>query len=89
MALIYIGVVVTNSYKFDNGNYLVIKQDNGYHTLYAHLSKKLVNEGDKVSKGQLIGIMGQTGYATGVHLHFAVWEGYPYQSNSVNPLNFY
>ena len=85
----YSGEVITNSYKFDNGNYLIIKQDNGYYTLYAHLSQKLVTQGQRVEKGQLIGIMGATGFATGVHLHFSVWEGYPHQSKSSNPLSFY
>ena len=85
----YAGVVVTNSYKYDNGNYLVIKQDNGYYVLYAHLSQKLVDQNSKVEKGQLIGIMGKTGFATGIHLHFSVWNGYPYNSSHVNPLSFY
>lgn len=85
----YNGEVITNSYKFDNGNYLVIKQDNGYYIMYAHLSQKLVTQGQRVEKGQLIGVMGSTGFATGVHLHFAVWEGYPHRSKSVNPLSFY
>lgn len=85
----YQGEVITNSYKYDNGNYLVIKQNNGYYVMYAHLSQKLVNVGDKIQKGQLIGIMGRTGYATGTHLHFSVWDGYPHHSNSINPLSFY
>lgn len=83
------GTVVTNSYKSDNGNYLVIKQDNGYYVLYAHLSQKLVSTNQKVKKGQLIGIMGATGNATGIHLHFSVWDKYPYQSKSIDPLSFY
>lgn len=86
----YGGVIVTNSYKWDGGNYLVLKQDNGYYSLYCHLSQKLVNEGERVEKGQLIGIMGRTGLATGVHLHYSIWNGYPYHhSSSINPLNFY
>ncbi len=85
----YSGEVVTNSYKWDGGNYIVIKQDNGYCSLYCHLSQKLVNVGDKVTKGQVIGIMGRTGVATGVHLHYSIWTGYPYYSSSVNPLDFY
>lgn len=86
----YSGVIVTNSYKWDGGNYLVLKQDNGYYTLYCHLSEKLVQEGQRVEKGQIIGTMGRTGLATGVHLHYSVWNGYPYQnSSSFDPLNFY
>lgn len=84
------GTVVTSTYKWDGGNYYVIKQDNGYYSLYCHLSQKIVKEGDKVSKGQVIGIMGRSGLATGVHLHYSIWDGYPYYGgHSINPLNFY
>lgn len=84
------GVIVTNSWKWDNGNYLVLRQDNGYYTMYAHLSQKLVSEGQRVEKGQVIGIMGRTGRATGVHLHYSVWNGYPYRGSSpINPFGFY
>lgn len=84
------GYIVTSSYKWDGGNYLVLKQDNGYYSLYCHLSSKALNEGDRVNKGQVIGTMGRTGLATGVHLHYSIWSGYPYQhSSSINPLNFY
>lgn len=85
----YSGEVITDSYKYDNGNYLVIKQDNSYYALYAHLSQKLVHTGEKVEKGQVIGIMGNTGTATGIHLHFSIWEGYPHNSKSINPVEFY
>lgn len=84
------GVIVTSSWKWDNGNYYILKQDNGYYTMYAHLSQKSVSQGQRVEKGQVIGVMGKTGLATGVHLHFSVWNGYPYQgSSTINPLNFY
>ena len=50
-----------------------------------------VQVGDRVTRGQVIGLMGQTGWATGVHVHFSVWTGYPYRSGSipVNPMQFY
>ena len=83
------GTIITNSYKYDNGNYLVLKLDEGHYLMYAHLSEKLVQEGEHVEKGQIIGIIGRTGYATGVHLHYAVWTGYPHQSTPLNPFSFY
>ncbi len=84
------GVIVTDSYKWDGGNYLVLQQDNGYYTLYCHLSSKTVTVGQRVEKGQIIGIMGRTGFATGVHLHFSVWNGYPYENSThINPFDFY
>ena len=59
-----------NSY----GNYVKIKHSNGYYTLYAHLKygSVTVKNGDKVSKGQVVGYMGATGHCTGAHLHFEV-----------------
>ena len=60
--------------------------------MYAHLCVgcRYVKEGDYVEKGQVIGGMGQTGAATGVHLHFAIWNGYPYRGGvALNAMNFY
>lgn len=59
-----------NSY----GNYVKIKHNNGYYTLYAHLKYKTVgvDVGQKVKEGQVIGYMGATGHTNGAHLHFEV-----------------
>lgn len=54
------------------GNCVKIKHPNGYYTLYAHLKEVYVTEGESVSKGQVIGIIGETGKAYGRHLHFEV-----------------
>lgn len=54
------------------GNYIVIKHSNGTQTLYAHLSKNQVSIGDNVSKGEQIGLSGNTGRSTGPHLHYEV-----------------
>lgn len=84
------GTVVKTSYKYDNGIYVIINHNNGYYSLYAHLAGYTVREGQSVSKGQVIGTMGKTGFATGVHLHFAIWVGYPYYGGSVrNAMSFY
>ncbi len=55
------------------GKWVLIKHNNGLTTLYAHLSSISVVPGQAVSTGQLIGYSGQTGYATGPHLHFTVY----------------
>jgi murein DD-endopeptidase MepM/ murein hydrolase activator NlpD len=61
---------------FFEGNCVVIDHGQGLLTLYLHLLKFLVNEGDDVKKGQAIGLSGGTGRATGPHLHLAVrWQG--------------
>jgi murein DD-endopeptidase MepM/ murein hydrolase activator NlpD len=54
------------------GQYVVIQHDNGTQTLYGHLSKNLVMAGDSVVQGEVIGLMGATGKATGVHVHFEI-----------------
>lgn len=48
---------------------VTIDHQNGYKTIYAHFSKRVVNKGDEVQKGQLIGYSGNTGNSTGAHLH--------------------
>lgn len=56
------------------GNYVLLKHDNGYFTIYAHLAYGYtkVQYGQKVSKGQVLGYMGNTGHSFGGHLHFEV-----------------
>lgn len=53
------------------GNYILVSHGNGYSTFYAHMkSSAIVKEGAKVTKGQVIGYVGTTGWSTGNHLHF-------------------
>lgn len=86
------GTVVASGYRYDNGQYITIRHDNGYYAIYAHLCEgcRYVGVGDTVKRGQVIGGMGQTGYATGVHLHLGIWTGMPYMGGTaINPLAFY
>lgn len=55
------------------GKWVLVKHDNGITSLYAHLSSIAVSKGDRVSTGQVVGYSGDTGYATGPHLHFTVY----------------
>lgn len=57
------------------GNLIIIRHENDFYTLYAHLSAILVSVGDEVEAGDLIGQVGQSGGATGAHLHFEVRQG--------------
>lgn len=52
------------------GNYVCIKTDNGQYHYYCHLASRAVKKGDKVKAGDKIGVMGNTGYSFGAHLHF-------------------
>ncbi len=70
------GKVILARPLFFEGNCVVIDHGQGLLTLYLHLSKFLVKEGDEVKKGQQVALSGGTGRATGPHLHLAVrWQG--------------
>jgi Peptidase family M23 len=70
------GEVVLAREMFYEGNCVIIDHGEGFMTLYMHLSRFKVAEGQKVTKGQEIGLSGATGRATGPHLHMGVrWEG--------------
>ncbi len=55
------------------GKWVMIKHNNGLNTMYAHLSQVNVSTGQSVATGDIIGYSGETGYATGPHLHFGVY----------------
>lgn len=71
------GKVVGVTYNNGNGygNYVVIKNELGFQTLYAHLSTMYVKKGQVVNKGDLIGKLGNTGTVTGAHLHYEIFQG--------------
>jgi murein DD-endopeptidase MepM/ murein hydrolase activator NlpD len=72
------GTVLLARFLYFEGNFVVIDHGQGLLTLYMHLSEFKVNEGDTVKRGQVIGLSGGTGRATGPHLHVAVrWQGIP------------
>ncbi len=76
VAAVNSGRVILARPLFFEGNCVVIDHGQGLLTLYLHLSKFSVKEGDDVNKGQPIGVSGGTGRATGPHLHLAVrWQG--------------
>lgn len=67
------------------GNHIVISHGFGYETLYAHLSKYQVKAGQRVKRGDVIGLVGSTGRSEAPHLHYEVKQ----RGKAVNPLNFY
>lgn len=66
------------------GNSIVIDHGYGYETLYGHLSKVIVKKGDKVTKGQIIGLVGSTGTSTAPHCHYEVRVN----GVAVNPVDY-
>ena len=65
------------------GHYVVVRHDNGFETLYAHLSRVLVEHDQFVNAGDTIALGGNTGRSTGPHLHFEI----RYLGNAINPEN--
>jgi LysM repeat protein len=78
------GVVTVAGWGGAIGQYIKVDHQNGYITMYGHLSVIYVHVGQKVKGGQLIARSGSTGRSTGPHLHFTIWE------NGVvkNPMDF-
>jgi len=72
-------IAVGDNGRVQYGKYILIKHNNNLATLYAHLSKTIVQKGKLVKRGEVIGYSGNTGYSTGPHLHFGV-----YWSPSIN-----
>jgi len=79
------GEVVEANYHRGYGYHVVIKHGYGYETLYGHMSKMKVRRGQKVSRGEVIGLVGNTGTSTAPHLHYEVIKN----GSKINPINFY
>ncbi|MCY3984903.1 MAG: DUF5930 domain-containing protein [Roseovarius sp.] len=78
------GIVLETGWYGGYGKMVKLKHEFGFETRYAHLSKIRVKPGEKISRGQIIGDMGNTGRSTGTHLHYEIRvNGTP-----VNPMNF-
>ncbi|MBQ5635822.1 MAG: M23 family metallopeptidase, partial [Alistipes sp.] len=67
------------------GKQVLLNHQFGYKTRYAHLDKILVTKGQRVKRGQIIGLVGSTGGSTGPHLHYEVI----YMGRHVNPVNYF
>jgi murein DD-endopeptidase MepM/ murein hydrolase activator NlpD len=67
------------------GLHVIINHGFGYKTLYAHMSKVNVHQGEHVKRGDIIGYVGNSGLSTGPHLHYEVIKG----GEKVNPMGYY
>lgn len=79
------GTVRTSSWQSAYGNMVEIDHGYNYTTRYAHMSKLIAQVGKKVKRGDLIGLVGNTGKSTGPHLHYEV----RYRGAPQNPVNYY
>jgi murein DD-endopeptidase MepM/ murein hydrolase activator NlpD len=79
------GVIEFTGWKQGYGNTVIIDHGFGYKTLYAHLDGFKLKRGNKVTRGDVIAYMGNTGKSTGTHLHYEV----RYKDKVVDPRNFY
>jgi murein DD-endopeptidase MepM/ murein hydrolase activator NlpD len=68
------GTVERTGYTAGNGNYVKVKHNSTYSTQYLHMSKILVRNGQYVTQGQTIGLVGSTGLATGPHVCYRFWK---------------
>lgn len=79
------GTVSQSQTRNGYGELIEIDHGFGYKTRYAHLSARFVKPGEKVTRGQVIGEVGNTGVSSGPHLHYEV----RYRENSVNPIHYF
>lgn len=84
------GTVIFAGWKSNGGGYQVwIAHGSNLYTTYNHMSAVTVGVGQSVGRGQQVGRVGQSGYATGPHLHFEVWVGQVWDGGRrVNPLGY-
>ncbi|MEO8189412.1 MAG: peptidoglycan DD-metalloendopeptidase family protein [Acidobacteriota bacterium] len=78
------GTVIKSGWAGDYGNAVEIDHGNGFRTVYGHLDAMLVRQGQRVSRGERVGLVGSTGRSTGPHLHYEVRQG----DRLLNPLEY-
>lgn len=79
------GTVIETGNDYGNGKYVIVDHGGGISTMYAHLNKMTVKKGDVLAKGEVLGYVGMTGYATGYHLHLSVYK----DGKAVNPETYF
>ena len=79
------GVVVFSGWTYEMGNLIIIYHGDDYMTHYGHNQRNLVTRLDIVKRGDVIGLVGNTGISSGPHLHFEVWKS----EKSIDPLIYF
>ena len=78
------GIVVFSGWTAGSGYTILIEHGHGFTTVYAHNKKNLVKVGQRVKRGDVIALLGDTGVTSGPHLHYEVWKN----GTPVNPLSY-
>ena len=78
------GEVTFAGIKGGYGRTIIVRPTAEFKSLYAHLSKISVKKGDKLEKGDIIGLMGNSGRSTGIHLHYEIMK----KEDKINPRNY-
>ncbi len=78
------GIVTTATYGWSGGNYVTINHGDGFSSTYLHMTHYIVEKGQYVEQGQVIGFVGSTGDSSGPHLHFGILKN----GNYVNPADY-
>jgi len=78
------GVVAYSGWKGNYGKAVIIQHQDGRQTLYGHMQRIMVSNGESVARGEIIGLVGSTGHSTGPHVHFEVRR----KGACLNPLNY-
>lgn len=79
------GLIVFSGWTYEFGNLIIIYHGDDYFTHYGHNQKNLVNSGEIVTHGSVIGLVGSTGISSAPHLHFEIWKGF----NVLDPFIFF
>jgi len=68
------GVVIFSGWTYDLGNLMIIYHGDGFYTYYGHNEQLLLKRGSMVKKGEVIGLLGNSGVSSAPHLHFEIWK---------------
>ena len=79
------GIATMATWKPGYGQVIELNHGFGYKTRYGHLSKMYISKGDSVTRGQVIGEVGNTGVSSGSHLHYEV----RFRDNTINPVHYF
>ena len=79
------GLVIFSGWTYEMGNLIIIHHGDGYFTHYGHNQQNLRFQLDMIKKGEVIGLVGDTGISSGPHLHFEIWK----DNKSINPLIYF